>query len=85
MTTRLVRSLGVGRHLDWSSIQGVQLVAFWCFGIIGCLSWLTWKKGNTQFRAISRTVRIGLCGCILVCMVQCAEGKERTFGKSLEQ
>lgn len=67
------------------SIQGEQLVAFWCFGIIECLNWLAWKEGSSQFRADSKTVRMVFHRCLLVYMVLCAEGKWKTSMMSWRQ
>ena len=57
MTTGLVRSLGVGRNIEWRVVNfRGQLGVFWCFGTIDWWSWWAGKKGFSQFCAGSKIV-----------------------------
>ena len=66
------------------SIQGVQLEALWYFGITKYLSWLSWKNGNTKFRAALRTVDKIVWVFTGVYGLVCSRNRE-AFGRSLGQ
>ena len=59
MTSAIVRSLGVGRCLEWGALNSRGAVGgWWCSGTIGCCSWRKWRWAIIQFLAVSRMLRM---------------------------
>ncbi|RVW20304.1 Transposon TX1 uncharacterized 149 kDa protein [Vitis vinifera] len=60
MTLGVVRSLGVGRFLDWGVLMREgQLEGCWFFGTKECWSWKGWRWVFSQSPVGSRTVKMG--------------------------
>ena len=72
MSRGLVHNLGVGRFLEWGTMNSRGavggIVGF--FGIIGCWNWLNWKQACSQSLAILRIVRMASGGLLLRFMTQ---------------
>ena len=86
MTTGLVRSLGVGRNIEWRAVnsRGAAggILVFWDNRLVELVGW---EEGFSQFRAGSKVVWMVLCGCSLECMGRFAVEIERSFGRNLGQ
>ena len=65
MSVGLVRSLGLGRFLDWGWMRRVLLGESLSFGIRELWSWLIWKLGSSQSLAVLETVQMAPSGCSL--------------------
>ena len=58
-------------------------MVLWCFGIIGCWIWLTFKKECSQFLAFLRIVRTVSCGLLQGFMAQTMRRDRECFLEEL--
>ena len=86
MNTGLVRSFGVGRHLDWRTVnsRGVVggILVFWDNRLVELVDV---EEGEFSISCRSKIVWTVWCGCSLVCMGQFVAEIERISRRNLGQ
>ena len=86
MSLKVVKSLGVGRFLDWGVVDARRaskgILIFWNNIVLDLLEL---ECGGFTISGRFRNVEDGLFGYSLVSMVQSSQGKKRTFGMSWVQ
>lgn len=66
VSLQMVRSLGIGRFLDWGAMEA-QGGALWYFGTTRFWSCWIWSVEDFPSLVVLGILRMALCGCLLVC------------------